>query len=145
MRIHVNRNKPLPLESSIQLPEQLNKLTLAEAVRFGIVDGNVGQHARNALLKAFYLVCLALRVDFMLVCARYPVHKLYLGLLFQDISPNDESVKLSYANNIPHRLLKLGTNEVESLWEQNQHSLYRYFFKTRHPDLDEVIHCIHSS
>lgn len=141
MRIHVNRNKPLPLESSIQLPEQLNKLTLAEAVRFGIADGNDGRHARNALFKAFYLVCLALKVDSMVICARHPLHKLYLGLLFSDIFPTGNFIKMTHIGNIPHRLLMLRTDQVELLWRQNYHSLYRYFFETSHPDFNEVIHC----
>ncbi len=139
MRIHVNRYTPLPLESSIKLPEQLRNLTLAEAVRFGIIEGANGKQARDALFKAFYLVCLALKVDKMLVCARFPLHKLYLSLLFEDVFPSGEYIKLKYTGNIPHRLLMLQVNQVEPSWRLSNHSLYEYFFQTDHPDINCVI------
>ncbi|AEJ00851.1 hypothetical protein Nit79A3_0987 [Nitrosomonas sp. Is79A3] len=136
MRIHVNRYTPLPLESSIKLPEQLKKLSLAEAVRFGIIEGANGKQARDALFKAFYLVCLALKVDRMLVCARFPLHKLYLSLLFEDVFPSGEYIKLKHTGNIPHRVLSLNLHDVESRWRSNQHPLYEYVFQTDHPNIN---------
>ena len=138
MRIHVNRSNPLPLESSIQLPEQLKNLTLAKAVRFGIIAGQNGKQARDALFKAFYFVCLALKVDRMVVCARFPLHKLYLSLLFEDVFPSGEYIKLKHLDNIPHRALMLQVNQVESSWRINNHFLYKYFFQTDHP----LINCV---
>lgn len=71
----------------------------------------------------------------MVVCARSSVHKLYLGLLFEDISPEGKSVILPYANNIPHRLLRLRVHDVKPLWCNVKHPLYQFFFKTYHPDI----------
>ncbi len=139
MRIHLNHSNPLPLESSIQLPEQLKNLTLAEAVRFGIIEGANGKQARDALFKAFYLVSLALKVDRMVVCARFPLHKLYLSLLFEDVFPSGVYIRLKHLDNIPHRVLALNLNDVESRWQHNRHSLYQYVFSTDHPDINVVI------
>ena len=135
MRIHINRNHTLPLESTIQLPEPFQNQTLAEAVRFAIIDGQIGQQARNALFKAFYLMCVALKVEWMVICARPPVHKLYLGLLFEDISPDDKPVIMPHINNIPHRVLCMRVREVESLWYNAEHPLYQFIFETYHPDI----------
>lgn len=139
MRVHTNRYIPLPLEKSVQLPEHLQNLTLAEAVRFGIIDGADGQLARNALFKAFYLICQALKVDKMVVCARFPLHKLYLSLLFEDLFPTGNFIEMAHIGNIQHRLLMLQVNQVEPLWNKNNHFLYRYFFETSHPDISAII------
>lgn len=139
MRIHINRHGPLPLEKSVQLPKHLQKLVLAEAVRFGIVDGVDGQRARDALFKAFYLICQVLRVDKMVVCARFPVHKRYLGLLFEDVFPSGEYIEMAHIGHVPHRLLMLQVDQVEPIWRKNNHSLYPYFFQTGHPDINVAI------
>lgn len=139
MRIHTNSFSPLPLEKSVRLPEHLQNLTLAEAVRFGIADGIDGQQARNALFKAFYLVCNTLNIDKMIVCARFPIHKLYLNLLFEDVFSSGEYIEMEHIGNVKHRLLMLQVNQVESLWRINNHLLYNYFFQNAHPDIDAVI------
>lgn len=139
MRVHTNRHSPLPLEKSVQLPEHLQNLTLAEAVRFGIAEGIDGKQARDALFKAFYLVCLALKVDKMVVCARFPVHKLYISLLFEDVFPSGEYIEMAHIGNVKHRLLMLQVNQVEMLWRINNHSLYSYIFQTNHPNINAVI------
>ena len=139
MRIHVNRSNPLPLERSIQLLEQLKNLTLAEAVRFGIIEGTNGKQARDALFKVFYLICLTLKVDRMVVCARFPLHKLYLSLLFEDVFPSGEYIKLKHLDNIPHRVLVLNMHDVKSRWHDNRHPLYQYVVGTDHPDINAII------
>ncbi|MEQ1719499.1 MAG: hypothetical protein ABL887_00065 [Nitrosomonas sp.] len=144
MRIHINRYSPLPLEKSVQLPEHLQKLVLAEAVRFGIVDGVGGQQARDALFKAFYRICLALQVDKMVVCARFPVHKRYLGLLFEDVFPSGEYIEMAHIGHVPHRLLMLQVDQAEPIWRENNHSLYPYVFQTEHPDIDVAINSVGS-
>ncbi|MEQ1816497.1 MAG: hypothetical protein ABL861_08570 [Nitrosomonas sp.] len=136
MRVHINRYSPLPLEKSIQLPEHLQNLTLAEAVRFGIADGVDGQQARDALFEAFYLVCNVLKVDKMVICARFPVHKLYLGLHFEDVFPTGEFIKMTHIGNVPHRLFMLQVNQIEQIWYAEKHPLYDFIFSTYHPDLE---------
>jgi hypothetical protein len=144
MRIHVNRHHPLPLESTIQLPELFQNQTLAEAVRFAVTDGQPGQQARNALFKAFYLMCVALKVEWMVICARPPVHKLYLSLLFEDISPDGKSVILPYANNVEHRVLAKEISEFEPHWNKSQHPLYDFVVRTCHPDIHIALNSIES-
>ncbi|OQW40440.1 MAG: hypothetical protein A4S08_04410 [Proteobacteria bacterium SG_bin4] len=136
MRIHVNRHHPLPLESTIQLPEPFKNQILAEAVRFAITDGPLGQQARNALFKAFYRMCLTCKVDTMVVCARFPVHKLYLGLLFEDLFPTGKFTEMAHIGNVPHRVLQLRVRDAKPLWRKAKHPLYDFFINTHHPDID---------
>lgn len=139
MRIHTNRNKPLPLEQAVTLPDAMHSDALAEAVRFSVVnDRSGGGVIRNALFKAFYLICVADNIDWMVICARNPLHKLYLKLLFKDIFPNGCPVILPYAHNIPHRVLKLRVSEVKPLWYETNHPLFNFFFNTYHPDLEDI-------
>lgn len=142
MRIHTNRYSPLPLEKSVRLPEHLQNSTLAEAVRFGIIDGVDGQLARNALFKTSYLICQALKVDKMVVCARFPVHKLYLRLLFEDVFLSGEYIKMVHIGGIPHRVLAQRIDNFEPLWRAAKHPLYDFVFSTYHPDL-EIFNAVH--
>lgn len=139
MRIHTNRNKPLPLEQAVTLPEAMHSATLAEAVRFSVtIRANRGGHSlpRDALFKAYYLACVSLNIEWMVIGARNPLHKLYLGLLFNDISPDGKPVALPYADNIPHRVLRLRVQDVEPFWSDAKHTLHHFFFNTKHPDLE---------
>ncbi len=72
----------------------------------------------------------------MVIGARNPLHKLYLSLLFNDISPNGEAIALPYAHNIPHRALAQRIDNFESLWRVEKHPLYDFVFRTHHPDLE---------
>jgi hypothetical protein len=141
MRIHTNRSKPLPLEQAVTLPDTMHFSTLAEAVRFSVTNtrkSEGGGHSlpRDALFKACYLACVSLNIEWMVIGARNPLHKLYLGLLFNDISPNGAPVVLPYADNIPHRVLRLRVHDVKSLWYEKKHTLYPFIFNTHHPDLE---------
>lgn len=42
MRIHTNRNKPLPLEQAVTLPQAMRSTAMAEAVRFSVLNGRSG-------------------------------------------------------------------------------------------------------
>ncbi len=137
MRIHTNRKKLLPLEQAITLPDAMRSTSLAEAVRFSVTNTRKsGGLTTRCLFKAYYLACVSHNIDWMVIGARSPLHKLYLGLLFDDISPNDEPVALSYADNIPHRVLRLRVQYVEPYWSDAKHTLYHFFFNTKHPDLE---------
>jgi len=137
MRIHVNIGAPLPLEQAVSLPKRLQNQVLAEAVRLALVPGHEGHLPRDAIFKAFYLVCLALNVDWMVICARHPLFKRYLGMYFEDVLENKTMVPLPYAGNIPHRVLSFDVNNAEHLWRTGRQPLYNFVFKTYHPDIED--------
>lgn len=117
----------------------LNTLVLLVESKNNTTAGVDGQRARDALFKAFCLICQVLRVDKMVVCARFPVHKRYLGLLFEDVFSSAEYIEMAHIGHVPHRLLMLQVDQVEPIWRENNHSLYPYFFQTGHPDIDVAI------
>ncbi len=141
MRIHTNHNKPLPLEQAVTLPEAMRSTSLAEAVRFSVVSGRSGglvRNVRNVLFKAFYLICVATRIDWMVICVRSPMHKLYFSLLFENTFHEDNPILIPHIGNLPHRVLKLRVSQVRPLWGETNHPLFNFFFDTNHPDLEEV-------
>ena len=102
MRIHTNHNKPLPLEQAVTLPEAMCSTSLAEAVRFRVVSGRSGGGGlvRNVLFKAFYLICVATRIDWMVICARSPMHKLYFSLIFENTFHEDNPILIPHIGNL---------------------------------------------
>jgi hypothetical protein len=135
MRIQTNRYKPLAIEGSVKLPENFHGATLSEATRLGIGEGRIGNVAKIALFKAYYLCCIATGIDWMVIAARPPLDRQYEALLFDDLFPG-EMKEMRHGNNIPHRVLTLKVGRVEPTWRETGHKLYDYFFRTNHPDID---------
>lgn len=144
MRIHTNVDGQLPLEQAVSVPDHLRGGVLAEAVRLAVVPGREGHVPRDAIFKAFYLACVAMHVDWMVICARHPLHKMYQAMHFTDTMLGGEFVPLPYAADIPHRVLNLQVNKVESTWKNYAQPLYKFFFETLHPDIENFhITCRH--
>ncbi|WP_396956758.1 N-acyl amino acid synthase FeeM domain-containing protein [Nitrosomonas sp.] len=137
MRIHTNHKKSLPLEQATKLADSMSSSTLTEAVRFCVTatPGLAGNLARNVLFKAYFLACIHYCTEWMVICARSPLHRLYLKLLFNDISPDGVSIALPYADNIAHRVLAQQITQFEPLWYAAKHPLYNFIFRTHHPDI----------
>jgi len=135
LRIQTNIVEPLPLERTVTLPEIYQGKRLAEAVRLAVPNGNEGLLPRDVLFKAFYLACVDMRIDWMVICARHPLHKLYLGLHFHDVFANGEFIPMPHIGDIPHRVLALRVSDVERLWREPRHRLYQLFFEMAHDDI----------
>lgn len=136
MRIQTNRQRPISLEQSLELPSWLQDRSLAEATRLGITDDRVGRVVKTALFKAFFQYCAACSVDWMVIAGRSPLDRQYERLLFKDVYPGRGYIPLRHAGDMPHRVMALRVSQVESAWSTAAHPLYDYFFRTRHPDID---------
>jgi hypothetical protein len=135
MRIQTNRFKPLTLEQSLTLPEWLQGRRLAEATRLGIAGNRAGQVVKTALFKAYYQFCLESGIEWMVIAGRSPIDRQYERLLFEDVYPDAGFIPLKHAGNLPHRVMALRVSDVEPKWKAARHPLYRYFFMTRHLDI----------
>ncbi len=136
LRIHTNYGAPLPLEQAVTLPPHLRNASLAEAVRLSIVPGREGHLPRDAIFKAFYLACLAMGIEWMVICARHPLHKIYSSLLFDDISPEKAFIPMAHIGDIPHRVMYFNVQNAESLWRVQRHPRFDFFVNTCHPDIE---------
>jgi len=78
---------------------------------------------------------------------RYHLQKLLLLAvvgLFGWLSPSDallaQQTKTDLPSggepNITHRVLRLSVRDVKSLWHEENHTLYPFFFNTKHPDME---------
>jgi hypothetical protein len=45
---------------------------------------------------------------------------------------------MQHVGNVPHRVMALCINTLEQRWEEANHSLYKLFFHTHHPDIKLV-------
>lgn len=136
MRIQTNQCYPLGLEQSVDLPDWLRGLNLAEATRLGVTEAREGRVVKTFLFKAYYLYCLHAEIDWMVITARKPLDRQYDALLFRDVFGASEYIPMRHVGNMPHRVMALKVSDVEPSWSTVSHPLYSLFFHVNHPDLD---------
>lgn len=135
MRIQTNRGRALAVEKSVALPSWLRHVPMAEATRLGIAGGSAGRVVKIVLCKAFYLYCLAAKIEWMVIAARPPVDRQYEAALFQDVFPGRQ-FPLRHAGDIPHRVFALEVGTAAQRWAAAGHPLSQFMVHTRHPDID---------
>jgi hypothetical protein len=135
VRLQVNEFGPLALERSIELPGWLQGRKLAEATRLALADTVRGRFVTQVMFKAFFQFCLERDVEWMVVCARPPLDRIYLSLLFEDVVPGGVFIPLRHSANIPHRALAFNVATAEARWRTAGHSMYAFMGLTLHPDI----------
>lgn len=135
MRIQTNAYKPLCLEQSINLPQWLKELPMAEATRLGVTNQAGGRLVTTALFKAFYMYCQQIGVEWMVIAGRAPVDRMYQRMLFDDVIPGQGFVPLAHANNLPHRVMSFNVKTAFEKWSAVNHPLLNFAALTHHPDI----------
>ncbi len=135
MRLQTNEFGPLTLEQSVELPVWLKGRRLAEATRFAIANHVRGRYVSYVMFKAFWQFCLEREIEWMVVCARPPLDRIYLSLLFEDVVSNGAFVPLKHAANVPHRVLAFNVSTSEARWRTERHPYYPFMALTIHPDI----------
>lgn len=135
VRLQTNEFGPLALERSIDLPGWLKGRKLAEATRLALANTVRGRFVTQVMFKAFFQFCLEQDVEWMVVCARPPLDRIYLSLLFEDVVPGGAFIPLRHSANIPHRVLAFNVATAEARWRSAGHSLYAFMGLTLHPDI----------
>ena len=135
MRIQTNAYKPLCLEQSINLPQWLKELPMAEATRLGVTNQVGGRLVTTALFKAFYMYCQQIGVEWMVIAGRAPVDRMYQRMLFDDVVPGQGFVPLAHANNLPHRVMSFNVKTAFEKWSAVNHPLLNFAALTHHPDI----------
>jgi hypothetical protein len=135
VRLQTNEFGPLALEESVALPSWLRGRKLAEATRLAVADSVRGRFVTVVMFKAFFQFCLAHDVEWMVVCARPPLDRIYQSLLFEDVVAGGTFVPLKHSANIPHRALAFNVATAEPRWRTAGHSLYAFMGLTLHPDI----------
>jgi len=135
MRIQTNAYKPLCLEQSINLPNWLKELPMAEATRLGVTNQVGGRLVTTALFKAFYMYCQQIGVEWMVIAGRAPVDRMYQRMLFDDVVPGQGFVPLAHANNLPHRVMSFNVKTAFERWSAVDHPLLNFAALTHHPDI----------
>jgi hypothetical protein len=135
MRVRISDRTPLQVGQVLPIPLQMQGKRLAEATRLAVRAGGGGRMVRDALFKAFWMICVAERVDYMVIAARRPMDRTYEWLGFQDLVAGVGFVPLPYAGNLPHRVLAFDVPNARRNWKAIDHPLFDFIFETQHPDL----------
>jgi hypothetical protein len=137
-RVQANSYGPLLIERSVSIPQEIAEDNRAEITRLSVVPGGDPQ-VKLALFKAIYLCCLAMQVRWMIVGARSDaLRNQYQRLGFIPLAPGDENsqmVPLVHTGSLPHYVLRFDVMSAERYWHEQHNSLYRFMFRTLHPDL----------
>ena len=137
-RVQTNSYGPLLIERSVPIPREIGEDKRAEITRLSVVPGGDPQ-AKLALFKAIYLCCLAMQVRWMIIGARSDsLRNQYERLGFLPLALNEtnpQMVPLVHTGNLPHYVLRFDVTSAERNWHEQHNSLYRFMFRTSHPDL----------
>jgi len=115
-RVQSNRNAPLQIERSIELPPERRGQLLAEITRLCVQPG-YDQPVRLALVKASHLFCIAMQIGGVLAGSRRSLLRTYENL------------------GLAHRVLFRDTVTSEAMARQRQHADYDFVFRDYHPDI----------
>jgi GNAT superfamily N-acetyltransferase len=134
MRIHCNSAKPLPLESSVKLPQWMFGARLAEATRLAVTRDRAGQLVKTVLFKAYFQYCQTHGIEWLVITGRAPIDRQYDRLMFTDVFPELGYIPLEHVGNLPHRVMYFHVNTAKQLWSLAKHPLYDFIFNTNHSD-----------
>lgn len=136
VRIQTNQFQPLALEKSVQLPDWMRGMSLAQVSRFGVVHGSVGRLVKMVLVKGCLQYSQEHDIDWDVIAARPPLDKMYAQLTYQDLFPEAGLIPLSHMGNVPHRIMGFEVASCQRRLTAMNHPLLNFFCHTRHPDLD---------
>jgi hypothetical protein len=136
IRIHTNFSNPIPIESSIELPEGFKGKAIAGVSRLAVKSGSKGRLVKIALFKALHRFCLAKQIEWLVIGARPPLDRGYLELGFTDVFPDTRPRPLVSAGGVPHRILCFEVFTAERRWFDLSHPLYVFMGKRYHPDIE---------
>jgi len=136
VRVQINRDRPLNMESSVDLPSWLKKQTIADARRLAVVGGTNGGMVKMILFKALFLYWEQNGVDWAVVAARPPLDRTYLKLMFHDVLGGKTFTPQPCENNEPHQVFAFEIHSAQARWTEGRHPLLNFIFFTHHPDID---------
>jgi hypothetical protein len=143
LRLQHNIDRPLRIESDLELPAGIKGARLVEVRRLGVGNGISGRLVMAALIKAVYEICYAGRSDYIIFCARPAVAAIYRTMHFDDLL-GGRTVSLSYAGGEPHSVFSLPIRDADHRWRTSKFHLYEFTAKTEHPDIQINYERVHS-
>lgn len=135
VRIQTNRNRPLNLEQSVELPIWLKDKSLLEVRRLAVAPGSPGRLVKMILIKGCLMFSAQNQIEWAVLAARPPLDRMYEKMMFKDILEGRTFIPLPRENNVPHKVLGLEMETLEERSTASHHPLVGFFFHTRHPDI----------
>ncbi len=136
VRVQINHDRPLNMESSVELPSWLRQSTIADARRLGVVGGGAGRMVKMILFKALFQYWANNGVDWAVVAARPPLNRTYEKLMFSDVLDGGTFIPHPREHNVPHQVLAFEIATAKERWTAANHPLLTFMSYTHHPDID---------
>ena len=138
IRLHDNRDAPLPVESAATLPPALQGVRLIEATRLAVSSPHsaLGRAARDALFKACWLHAIEIGAAWIVATACGPVERVYESLLFEDVFEPGHRVRLPYCIDRPYRVMALQLEHAAAMWIERRHPLLDFMFEVRPGEIE---------
>jgi hypothetical protein len=134
LRLQHNFDRRLRIEGELTLPDVYQGKRLVEVRRLGVGNGTSGKMVMAALVKAAYELCHAASIDYLIFGARQSVASMYRAMHFDDVL-NGGTIRLSYADDVPHSIFSLPVRDADRRWRTTGYSLYEFAARTEHPDI----------
>jgi hypothetical protein len=126
----------------LPVPLHMQGKRLAEATRLAVRAGSGGRMVRDALFKAFWMICEDRKVDYVVIAARSPMDRTYEWLGYSDMVPGAGYIALPYAGSLPHRVLCCHLMTAARQWRESAHPMYEFMAETQHPDISVLGTCV---
>jgi hypothetical protein len=104
-------------------------------MRLGVINGKSGLLVNAALLKAAYEICHACGFEYSIAAGRRSVGAIYRWMLFDDVLRGGTS-RCRTRTTSPTESSPCRCRDFDRRWKTAGHSLYDFFARTRHPDID---------
>lgn len=134
MRVQVSgpQLSPLSIDGVVPPLREFQTAYRAEITRLAAPVG-ADPFVRLALWKAGFMHCRSHHVRLLMLAVRKPaLIKAYTKMGAKDVCGE---LPIPYAGNLPHRVMGLFLDDIESEWRMAQHPLLKFMVETAHPDI----------
>jgi len=126
---------PIELERFLDVDALLpgSNRSVAEATRLSVPHSPVASRVKLLLWKAYYLLCLRRKTEYMLVSMRPGAARAYEGLLFSKAAGG----AYSHADlgGLPHETYSLHVPSARERFASRSHPLYEFFIDAATPEI----------
>lgn len=136
VRIQTNFTEPSEFERHLVLPAMYREAAIAHVSRLAVKPTTAHNGVRHALFKSLYRYCFATQVRWLMVGARPPMDRQFLGLGFRDVFQPGSLCLLPSSGRVGIRALAFDVVAGERIWRAMGHRHYDYMVLQFSPEIE---------
>lgn len=134
VRVQTRVQRPLMVESAMQLPHDVASANPIELMRGSITNGLPGRTVSASFAKATFLLCRKFAFSHVIVTCREPVDLMYRAYRFDELL-GGALIELPYSPGARHKVLCLPMNEATERWRSQNPPLFELMLNIEDPDI----------